>query len=154
MNETSAFAKLFIENGVPADAARAALNRLRRSAELTNAVATVVDQYAKIYEAVDGDAATFKRFYRQPQIGSIIVVACALGHDQAYFLSVADQCDIGKNLNPAPLVTGADLIALGLKPGPKFKEILFTVETEQLNGNVSTKAEAIEVALAVNEVLG
>src|SRR2546430_6221029 len=32
---------------------------------------------------------------------------------------------------PPPLVTGDDLIAMGLKPGPKFGEILEAVETRQ-----------------------
>ena len=35
---------------------------------------------------------------------------------------------------PPPLVRGDDLIALGLKPGPKFGEILEAVETRQLEG--------------------
>ena len=39
---------------------------------------------------------------------------------------------------PPPLVRGDDLIALGLKPGPKFGEILEAVETRQLEGMLST----------------
>jgi poly(A) polymerase len=37
---------------------------------------------------------------------------------------------------PPPLVRGDDLISLGLKPGPKFGEILEAVETRQLERNV------------------
>ncbi|HCP91573.1 MAG TPA: phosphohydrolase, partial [Spartobacteria bacterium] len=37
-----------------------------------------------------------------------------------------------------------DLIALGLKPGPKFGEILEAVETRQLEGALKTRDEALE----------
>jgi hypothetical protein len=33
--------------------------------------------------------------------------------------------------------TGADLIALGLSPGPKFKEILWKLRAARLNGEIS-----------------
>ena len=45
---------------------------------------------------------------------------------------------------PPPLVRGEDLIALGMKPGPKFGEILEAVETRQLEGAVRDRAEALE----------
>lgn len=45
---------------------------------------------------------------------------------------------------PKPLLTGQDLIALGFKPGPKFKEILEYVEDERLDGSINTKEEAVE----------
>ena len=45
---------------------------------------------------------------------------------------------------PPPLVRGDDLIALGLKPGPKFGEILEAVETGQLEGTLRTRDEALE----------
>ncbi len=40
-------------------------------------------------------------------------------------------------------VTGDDLIALGLTPGPLFGEILSLVEEERMLGNLTTKKEAI-----------
>ena len=49
-------------------------------------------------------------------------------------------------LNPPPLLTGEDLIAMGLKPGPEFKRILDAVREAQLEGKVKTKEEAIEMA--------
>jgi len=49
-------------------------------------------------------------------------------------------------LNPPPLLTGEDLIAMGLKPGPEFKRILEAVREAQLEGMVKTKEEAIEMA--------
>jgi poly(A) polymerase len=46
-------------------------------------------------------------------------------------------------LDPPPLATGNDLIRLGLKPGPRFKELLDTLRDAQLNLEVSTQAEAL-----------
>jgi poly(A) polymerase len=45
---------------------------------------------------------------------------------------------------PPPLVTGDDLIALGMKPGPKFGEILEAVETRQLEGALRDREEALD----------
>ena len=48
--------------------------------------------------------------------------------------------------NVRPLVGGTDLKALGLKPGPRFKQILDRLLEARLNGEIKTKAE--ERALA------
>jgi poly(A) polymerase len=47
------------------------------------------------------------------------------------------------DIMPAPLVTGDDLIALGLSPGPRFKTILARVEDEQLDGRLHSHAQAM-----------
>jgi len=44
---------------------------------------------------------------------------------------------------PPPLITGADLIEMGLSPGPEFKRILTRVEDEQLEGRLKTREDAI-----------
>lgn len=46
------------------------------------------------------------------------------------------------DLNPPPLLTGDDLQALGLRPGPAFKRILDAVRAAQLDGDLRTKADA------------
>ena len=43
-----------------------------------------------------------------------------------------------------PLLQGRDLIALGYEPSKKFKEMLKSVYLNQIEGNISTKEEAIE----------
>ena len=45
---------------------------------------------------------------------------------------------------PPPLVTGDDLIALGLKPGPRFKRILETLYDDQLDNKLTTRDHALE----------
>ena len=48
---------------------------------------------------------------------------------------------------PPPLVTGDDLIAAGLVPGPLFKRVLDAAYDAQLEGRVRSKEEALEFAL-------
>ena len=48
---------------------------------------------------------------------------------------------------PDPLVDGDDLIEAGLRPGPRFKEILDSVYDAQLEGRVRDLAEALQHAL-------
>jgi putative nucleotidyltransferase with HDIG domain len=48
-------------------------------------------------------------------------------------------------LNPPPVITGDDLIALGLEPGPVFKKLLDAVREAQLEGTVRTGEEALEL---------
>jgi tRNA nucleotidyltransferase/poly(A) polymerase len=45
-------------------------------------------------------------------------------------------------LNSAPLLTGDDLITIGYQPSPKFKEVLYLLETEQLNNNITNRDQA------------
>lgn len=49
---------------------------------------------------------------------------------------------------PAPLLNGQDLIAMGLEPGPQFKEILTRIENAQLEGRALSRADAERLALA------
>ncbi len=49
----------------------------------------------------------------------------------------------GKEIVPPALLSGKDLIELGFKPGPNFKEIMSEVEEKQLNSELNSSAEAI-----------
>jgi poly(A) polymerase len=46
---------------------------------------------------------------------------------------------------PAPLLTGADLIAAGYKPSPQFKPMLALAEDAQLEGAATTREQALEL---------
>ncbi len=51
-----------------------------------------------------------------------------------------------EEIKPEPLITGNDLIALGLKPGPIFSKILNAIKDEQLEQKITTKEEALKKA--------
>ena len=46
-------------------------------------------------------------------------------------------------LNPQPLVSGSDLIALGFEPGPRFKVLLDRIYDLQLEGELNSKDQAL-----------
>ena len=50
-------------------------------------------------------------------------------------------------IRPKPLITGNDLISAGYKPGPRFKDILTTVEDCQLEGRLQSREEAMNYVL-------
>lgn len=46
-------------------------------------------------------------------------------------------------INPPELLSGNDLIQLGMTPGPRFKELLIAVRDAQLNEEIQTREEAV-----------
>ena len=54
-----------------------------------------------------------------------------------------------EQVRPPRLISGDDLIALGLKPGPEFKCLLEAVEEAQLNGSLASREQII---LDLNEL--
>jgi len=50
-----------------------------------------------------------------------------------------------EQLKPKLLVTGADLIAAGYKPGPAFKAMLEAAEDAQLEGQIATKEDGLRL---------
>ena len=52
---------------------------------------------------------------------------------------------------PPPLITGDDLVAAGLSPGPVFKRVLDAVYDAQLEGKLSGKRQAMEMAMRLRE---
>ena len=47
---------------------------------------------------------------------------------------------------PAPVLLGRHLLALGMQPGPQVGEILKPVYEQQLDGEIRTTEEGIEIA--------
>jgi putative nucleotidyltransferase with HDIG domain len=68
------------------------------------------------------------------------------GDLQTYDLLVNKQREFeNEPIIPPPLLTGRDLIALGLKPSPRFGEILEAVQTAQLDGEIKDRSGALKL---------
>lgn len=73
---------------------------------------------------------------------------------RAWDAAVADRIEAdlaalradGVGIDPPSLVTGDDLVAAGMTPGPRFKGILDEVRDAQLEGRIRRKAEGLELA--------
>ena len=68
--------------------------------------------------------------------------AAGSGDDVAWCRSLLETVG-SEELDPPPLVTGEDLIAVGLRPGPLFKTLLGSVRDAQLDGDVRDRDEAL-----------
>jgi poly(A) polymerase len=131
---------------------RGVCRRLRLSNDESEAIAWLVANRTALEGAETFSAARLKRLLAHPLAGELLAVteAEARARNQesasARFVREYLRHTSPQELHPPPLVTGDDLIALGLSPGPQFKELLETLRDAQLNGEVRTPAEARELA--------
>jgi poly(A) polymerase len=128
----------------------AIMERLRFSRAETDATVEMVRQHMVFKDVPKMRVAKLKRFMARPTFEEELElhrVDCASSHrmmDNYEFLLRKGEEFANEPIIPPPLVRGDDLIALGLKPGPKFGEILEAVETRQLEGMLRSREEAIE----------
>jgi poly(A) polymerase len=93
--------------------------------------------------------ATLKRFLRLPDFAEHLALHrldCLASHgDLSIYEFTREKLEQtpAEQIRPAPLITGDDLIAAGMKPGPAFKDILAAVEDAQLEGKLDSKQQAL-----------
>ena len=135
---------------VGAEITEAIMRRLRFSGAEIDATVEMVRQHMVFKDAPKMRVAKLKRFMARPTFDEELElhrVDCESSHrmlDNYEFLLHKREEFANEPIIPPPLVRGDDLIALGLKPGPKFGEILEAVETRQLEGSLQTRDEALE----------
>lgn len=137
---------------VGAEMAEAILKRLKASNEFISTVVELVEDHLKFKDAPQMRPAKLMRFLRNPRFPlhlKLHRIDCMASHQNLELFKFCEQKlkEIPPEvLKPTPLITGHDLIALGLSPGPRFREILEAVETEQLEGRLTDKDSAREFA--------
>jgi len=135
---------------IGAQMTEAIMRRLRFSGAEIEATVEMVRQHMVFKDAPNMRVAKLKRFMARPTFDDELElhrVDCESSHrmlDNYEFLLRKRDEFANEPIIPPPLVRGDDLIALGLKPGPKFGEILEAVETRQLEGTLRTTEEALE----------
>ena len=126
------------------------MRRLRFSGAEIEATVEMVRQHMVFKDVPKMRVAKLKRFMARPTFEDELElhrVDCEGSHrmlDNYEFLLRKREEFANEPVIPLPLVRGDDLIALGLKPGPKFGEILEAAETQQLEGKLRTREEALE----------
>lgn len=139
-------------NGHDALGAGMAETILRRLKYPNHVIASVVSMVARHMQFMNVQrmrTAKLKRFMAEPTFPmemELHRVDCGSSNgftDIYEFLQAKEAEFAAEPLIPAPLVTGRDLIQLGLKPGPRFKEVLELIQTEQLEGRLSEREEAL-----------
>jgi poly(A) polymerase len=135
---------------IGAQMTEAIMRRLRFSGAEIEATVEMVRQHMVFKDAPNMRVAKLKRFMARPTFDEELElhrVDCESSHrmlDNYEFLLRKREEFANEPIIPPPLMRGDDLIALGLKPGPKFGEILEAVETRQLEGTLRTREEALE----------
>lgn len=123
--------------------------RLKRSRETWERVAYLVKNHLRPISAPEMRSSTLKRFLREEGITELLELAridalSSSGDLRSYEFCRQKLADLGpEQIAPPRLLTGRDLIDLGLQPGPRFKEILHAVEDAQLEGRLQTPADAL-----------
>jgi poly(A) polymerase len=125
------------------------MRRLRFSNEEIEATTAMVQNHMVFKDVQNMRVSRLKRFLARPTFEEELElhrVDCLASHgnlDNYEFLKSRREELANEPLIPPPLLTGHDLIALGWKPGPKFKTVLDAVQVRQLEGILRTREQAI-----------
>ena len=139
-------------------ASRHAVKAMRQALKISN------DESDQMHDALEGLApllgddeprvATMKRFLARPTSALSRALLSAMKRvgvqvDRIEWLEgqlgVLEKTEVA----PAPLITGDDLTAAGLRPGPAFKRILEAVYDAQLEGRVNDRESALRMAMGM-----
>ncbi|MGB1130886.1 MAG: HD domain-containing protein, partial [Haloferula sp.] len=132
-----------------AEMAESVLRRLRFPNQVIEDVAFMVSRHMQFMNVQQMRTAKLKRFMSAntfEQEMELHRVDCGSSNgftDNYEFLLKKKEEFANEPLIPQPLVTGKDLIEMGLRPGPVFKKLLESVQTEQLEGRLTGREEAL-----------
>ena len=136
---------------VGARMAKKVARRLKLSKREEEKLVYLVDQHMQFMHLPRMKQSTAKRLFAEPDVEALMEVyradcLASGGTERSYnYVREVKQMLEKEVLKPAPLVTGHDLIEMGLIPGPRFSEILDEVYDRQLEGQVKTRQEALRI---------
>ncbi|MBI4480544.1 MAG: CCA tRNA nucleotidyltransferase [Acidobacteria bacterium] len=126
--------------------------RLHLSHDQIVQVASLVENHLRFKDVPQMRPSTLKRFLRLEKFEEHMELHrldCLSSHrnlDNYEYVREKMQELPEAAIRPARLITGNDLIAMGLAPGPRFAEILHAVEDAQLEGQLHSREQALEWA--------
>ena len=132
-----------------AEMAEQILTRLRFPRKEIDATVEAVANHMAFKDVQQMRTSRLKRFLARPTMADELIlhsVDCAGSNGDLsnyHFLQTKLVEFSADPLIPPPLITGKDLIPLGYRPGPQFKEILESVQTRQLEGTLHSGEEAL-----------
>lgn len=123
--------------------------RLRMSNDDIEQITALVANHMRFADVFKMKPSTLKRFMRLPCFDEHLElnrIDCLASHGDLSNYEFMRQKFADTPLHeirPRPLITGHDLIGLGYRPGPRFKQILSAIEDLQLEGTLKSKEEAL-----------
>ena len=145
---------------IGAEMAEQVLTRLRFSRHEIDLVVEAVRNHMIFKDVQQMRPAKLRRFMARPNFEvelELHRVDCAGSHGdlENYRFLVDKATEFAQEpLIPPRLIRGDDLIALGLKPGPRIGQLLEAIQTAQLEGEVTTRDEAFELLKSLEEGVG
>jgi poly(A) polymerase len=130
---------------------RGVCKRLRLSNQETDTIEWLLSHLPDVLVSTTKSLAQLKRMLSHPDARDLLELARVDRLAADGDLSGVMHCEEllrrtpPEQLDPPPFVTGDNLIALGLQPGKRFREILDTVREAQLNEELSTHEEALRL---------
>ena len=127
------------------------LLRLRFSREDMVQVESLIDNHMKFKDVLLMKESTLKRFLRMeefPEHLELHRLDCMSSSRRLenYELARRKLEEYSEeHLQPEPLLTGADLIGMGYQPGPRFSQMLRTLEDAQLEGRIDSRDAAMDM---------
>jgi putative nucleotidyltransferase with HDIG domain len=125
-------------------------HRFRMSNDEIDQIMALVANHLRFADVKNMKESTFKRFIRLPKFDEHMElhrIDCLGSHgilDLYHYTRDKMALLEPEQVRPKPLITGDDLIAAGYEQGPRFKEILSTVEDAQLEGRLRSRDEAMQ----------
>jgi putative nucleotidyltransferase with HDIG domain len=129
--------------------AAAICRRLRFSNEETEQILALVANHMRFGDVGKMKESTLKRFFRLPKFPEHLELHrldVTSSHNRLELYDFAKSryaTAPPEEVRPRLLVTGADLIAAGYRPGPGFRAMLDAAEDAQLEGAITTKEEGL-----------
>jgi len=123
---------------------------LRCSNQQIDDAAWLVKNRLRLDETEEMSLAEFKKLLAHERFDDLLTFhkAVCLSQNKSldgYNAAIKRRATIPPDeIAPPPLVTGEDLIEMGLEPGPRFKEILEKLYDEQLNKQLNSRGQALE----------
>jgi poly(A) polymerase len=142
---------------VGAEMAGAIAKRLHFSNDQRSGVVALVADHMKFFATPTMHTSTLKKFLRSDRFDAKLELHLADLKSSNGDLTTYEYCRDAlklmtpERLRPPALLTGDDVIALGVARGPRIGQILAAVENAQLEGDVITRDQAMAFAKLLAE---
>jgi poly(A) polymerase len=131
--------------------------RLKLSNAERERIEWVVEKHQFLCEAQQMRKSKLKMILNHPGIRELLALHRADALASGRSLEHVEFCEQrlrewpAEILDPAPLITGDDLVRHGLSPGPHFKAVLDAVREAQLEGTITTAEEALRLVDRISD---
>jgi poly(A) polymerase len=140
---------------VGAEIAEKILSRLKFSNDDVKSILFLVKNHMRIHQADQMKNATIRKLRAEEFFDDLVQlgVADCLGSNKdlssiEFLQKKLEEFD-HLPIKPVPLITGRDLIDLGLKPGPRFAHVLSAMMDRQLEQEFTTREEGLKLLMEV-----